>query len=100
VLPGSFFFLLLFISDAPYLDCLLGGFILLCLTGMARGQNRRVALAVLICSILINVSFYVGFHPRPSRSNIYAIAEKDLGDYSLYGVKHQFFVARLALKPR
>jgi Dolichyl-phosphate-mannose-protein mannosyltransferase len=99
VIPGSLFFLLLFISDAPYLDCLLGGFILLCLTGMARSESRRVALAVLTCSILINVLFYVGFRPRPPRNNLYAIAEKDLGDYSLYGVKHQFFVPRLALKP-
>jgi Dolichyl-phosphate-mannose-protein mannosyltransferase len=99
VLPGSLFFLLLFISDAPYLDCLLGGFILLCLTGMARSQSRQVAVAVLTCSILINVLFYVGFRPRPPRNNLYAIAEKDLGDYSLYGVKHQFFVPRLTFKP-
>jgi hypothetical protein len=99
VLPGSLFFLMLFISDAPYLDCLLGGFILLCLTGMAQSQSRRVAVAVLTCSILINVFFYVGFRPRPPRNNLYAIAEKDLGDYTLYGVKHQYFVPRLTLKP-
>jgi hypothetical protein len=99
VLPGSLFFLLLFISDAPYLDCLLGGFILLCLTGMARSQNRRLAVAILTCSILINILFYVGFRPAPPRNRLYAIAEKDLGDYSLYGVKHQFFVPRLTFKP-
>jgi hypothetical protein len=99
VLPGSLFFLLLFISDAPYLDCLLGGFILLCLTGMARSQNRGLAVAILTCSILINILFYVGFRPTPPRNRLYAIAEKDLGDYSLYGVKHQFFVPRLTFKP-
>jgi hypothetical protein len=98
VIPGSLFFLLLFISDAPYLDHLLGGFVLLCLIGMAASKNRRLAAGVLVCSILINLAFYLGFHPLPATSNLYAIVEKDLGNYSLYAVKHQFFVQRLTLK--
>jgi hypothetical protein len=99
VLPGSLFFLLLFISDAPYLNCLLGGFILLCLLGMGASQNRRLAATLLACSILINLAFYLGFRALPlQKSNLYAIVEKDLGNYSLYAVKHQFFVQRLTLK--
>jgi hypothetical protein len=99
VLPASLFFLLFFISDAPYLDCVLGGFILLCLAGMANSQNRHAAEVVLACSILINVLFYVGFRAQPPRNNLNAIVEKDLGNYTLYAVKHEFFVERLALKP-
>jgi hypothetical protein len=98
VIPGSLFFLLIFISDAPYLNCLLGGFILLCLLGMAASQNRRLATAVLTCSILINLAFYLGFRALPVRSAVYAIVEKDLGNYTLYAVKHQFFVKRLTFK--
>ena len=95
VVPGSVFFLGLFIADAPYLDCLLGGYVLLCLTGMATYKNRQVAVAVLSCSILINLVFYFGFRPLQSRSHIYAIIEKDLGNYTFYAVKHRFFVDRL-----
>jgi hypothetical protein len=98
VVPGSLFFLLMFISDAPYLNCLLGGFILLCLVGMGTHQNRRVAVAALTCSILINVLFYFGFQALPLRNNAYAIIEKDLGNYTFYAVKHQFFVKRLTFK--
>lgn len=98
VVPGSLFFLLLFISDAPYLNCVLGGYILLCLLGMDASQNRRLAAAGLACSILINLAFYVGFRAVPARSTLYSIVEKDLGNYSLYAVKHQFFLKRLVLK--
>ena len=95
VIPGSLFFVGLFISDATYMDCLLGGYVLLCLVGMATYQNRRVAVAVLLCSILINFSLYFGFRPLRSQSHIYAIMEKDLGNYTFYAVKHKFFVDRL-----
>jgi hypothetical protein len=98
VLPGSMFFLLLFISDATYMDCLLAGFILLCLAGMNTLENRRVAFAVLSCSILINVAFYLGFRVLPLNNKVYAIVERDLGNYSLYAVKHQFSVKRLKFR--
>ena len=98
VLPGSLFFLLLFISDAPYLNCLLGGYVLLCLVGGATYKNRRVAVAVLACSILINLVFYFGFRRLQSQSQVYAILEKDLGNYTFYAVEHEFFVKRLKLK--
>jgi Protein of unknown function (DUF2723) len=94
-LPGSLFFVGLFISDATYIDCLLGAYVLLCLIGMATYQDRRVAVAVLVCSILINSVFYLGFRRLQSQSRIYAILEKDLGNYTFYAVKHKFFVGRL-----
>jgi len=99
VLPASGFFLLVYVSDPTYLDCLLGGLILLCLVGMESGKNRRVAIAVLTSSILINVLFYLGFRPLPLQNNVYAILDKDLGNYTLYAVKHQIFVERLSLRP-
>jgi hypothetical protein len=78
---------------------LLGGLILLCLVGMESGKNRKVAIAVLTSSILINVMFYLGFRPLPLQNNLYAILDKDLGNYTLYAVKHQIFVERLSLRP-
>lgn len=98
VLPASVFFLLLFISDAPYLNCVLGGYVLLCLVGLSHGESMRTSVAVLTCSILINLAFYAGFRPLPLESKLYAIVEKDLGNYTLYAVKHQFFVKRLEFK--
>jgi hypothetical protein len=95
VLPGSVFFFGIFITDATYMDCLLGGYILLCLVGVATYKNSQVAVAVLACSILINIVFYFGFRPLQSPSRIYAIVEKDLGNYTFYAVKHKFFVDRL-----
>ncbi len=90
VLPGSVFFLLVVIADAPYLDCLLGGFILLCLLGMEACRSRRLAAAALICSILVNILFYVEFRPLPLSSKAYAVIDKDLGDYSLYAIRNQY----------
>jgi hypothetical protein len=95
VIPGSLFFFGIFITDAPYMDCLVGGYVLLCLTGMATYKNRQVAVAVLACSILINLVFYFGFRPLPSGGRVYLIVEKDLGNYTFYAVKHKFFVDRL-----
>ncbi len=97
-IPGSIFFLLLFISDAPYLNCLLGGYILLCLVGLSQSESNRVAVPVVVCSILINLAFYAGFRPLNLDNKVYAIVEKDLGNYTLYAVKHKFFVKRLEFK--
>jgi hypothetical protein len=98
VLPGSLFFLLVFISEAPYFNCLLGGYILLCLAGMAACQHRGTAVAVLACSIVINVVFYTSFRRLHTQNHVYAIVERDLGNYTLYAVRHEFFVRRLTFK--
>jgi 4-amino-4-deoxy-L-arabinose transferase-like glycosyltransferase len=98
VLPASIFFLLVFISDAPYLNCVIGGYILLCLVGLSSSQTMRTSVLVIACSILINLAFYAGFRPLSLDSKGYAIVEKDLGNYTLYAIKHQFFVLRLEFK--
>ena len=65
---------------------------MLCLIGMATYRDRRVAVAVLVCSILINCFLYLGFRRLQSQSPVYAIIEKDLGNYTLDAVKHVFVV--------
>jgi 4-amino-4-deoxy-L-arabinose transferase-like glycosyltransferase len=96
VLPGSAFFLLAYIADAPYIDCVLGGYILLCLLGLSSCRNHRLAIAMLLCSITVNVGLYLGFRPLALRSGVYAVLERDLGNYTLYAVRHQFQITRLA----
>jgi hypothetical protein len=91
VLPGSAFFLLVYISDAPYLNCLLGGFVLLCLLGLNACKNRRLAAAVLVCSILVNVVFFLGFRPLPLSNSAYAIVDKDFGAFSFYAIRNQYY---------
>ena len=66
--------------------------------GLNDSRQRNLGVAILACSILINLAFYFGFRALPLRSNVYAIAEKDLGNYTSYAVRHQFFVKRLTLK--
>ncbi len=89
VLPGSLFFLLIYISDAPYLDCLLGGFILIGLLGLNSCRNQRLAVAALTLSIAINTCFYLGYRPIRSRSGAAAVINKDLGMYSYYAVRNR-----------
>jgi 4-amino-4-deoxy-L-arabinose transferase-like glycosyltransferase len=98
VIPGSVFFLLIYVSDAPYLNFLLGGYLLLCLLGMRTSQKPRLAASMLILTILINTFFYLGFRPLSLHSNVYDIAEKDLGLYSFYAVRHQWKISRLSLE--
>jgi hypothetical protein len=98
VLPGTAFFLLVYISDATYMDFMLGGLILLCLLGMSAARNTRTAAVVLTCSILINVAVYAGFRRLPLHNGAYLLVEKDVGNYSLYGVRHQFEVNRLPVQ--
>jgi hypothetical protein len=99
VLPGSAFFLLLFLSDALYLDCLLGGFVLLCLLGMNRSKHPRVAVAALTVSIALNAIFFLGFLPLQHRGQAFAILNKDLGNFSLYGIRHQYWISHLGDVP-
>jgi 4-amino-4-deoxy-L-arabinose transferase-like glycosyltransferase len=98
VVPGSAFFLLLSISDAPYLDCVLGGFLLLCMVGMATAPRNSAAVAALVGSIALNCLFYLEFRPLPPRGNTYAVVGKDLGNISLYAVKHQLWIKKLQLR--
>jgi hypothetical protein len=95
VLPGSAFFLLVYISDALYLNCILGGYVLLCLIGMDRSKHPTIALALLCCSISINVLFFLCFQPLPAGGKVSAIVNKDLGNFSLYGIRHKRWIIHL-----
>ena len=81
ILPGSLFFILSYISDAPYLDFLTAAVLLL-----AVGVPRLMAVTA-----LWNAIFFLGFAPIPSRRlsvntyNCYA------GHFTRYGIEHQWW---------
>ncbi len=89
VLPGSVFFVFVYISDAPYLNCILGGVLLLGLLGLDTLKSPRLAAMVIICSSLLNVSFYLGFRPIPARRTVGLVLNKDLGMYSYFAVRNR-----------
>ena len=85
ILPGSAFFLLVYISDAPYLNFLLGATLLLCVQGIEFKLRRAQASAVLVAAILLNVSTYLFFQPisLPGKAALVAlIVNKDIGLYT------------------
>jgi hypothetical protein len=85
ILPGSAFFLLVYISDAPYLNFMLGTTLLLCVQGMEFKLKRAQASAVLVAVILLNVSTYLFFQPisLPGKTALIALTvNKDMGLYT------------------
>ena len=85
ILPGSAFFLLVYISDAPYLNFLLGATLLLCAQGMELKLRRAQASALLVAAILLNVSTYLFFQPisLPGKAALVALTvNKDIGSYT------------------
>lgn len=95
VLPGTVFFLLVYISDPTYMNHLLGGYLLLCLRGLDRRPNCRLAVIALSCSIMINVLLYMEFRPLPAYNNVYVVLNKELGNYTRYAVSHQMEIKHL-----
>jgi 4-amino-4-deoxy-L-arabinose transferase-like glycosyltransferase len=81
IVPGSLFFALSYMADAPYLDFLSAAVLLL-----AVGAPRRMFITA-----LWNTVFFLGFTPIPSRLlainawNCYA------GHFTRYGVQHQWW---------
>jgi hypothetical protein len=95
VLPALLFYLLIYLSDALYLDCILGGLILLCLTGMSTSRRPQVAIAVLVSSIVVNLVFFLCFSPLSQQSTGARIIDKYWGNFSLYGIRHHSWIPRL-----
>jgi hypothetical protein len=92
---GSIFFVVVYISDAPYLDFMMGGILLLSLLGMER-KLPRIAVNSMICvAITINLCVYWLFRPLPESGRMRlsdAILNKDIGMYTHYGVQHQVMI--------
>jgi hypothetical protein len=95
VLPALAFYFLVYMSDALYLDCILGGLILLALTGMNASRYPRIAIACLVSSIVLNTVFFVGFSPLASQSVGARIVNKYYGNFSLYGLRHHYWIPHL-----
>jgi 4-amino-4-deoxy-L-arabinose transferase-like glycosyltransferase len=81
IIPGSLFFILSYISDAPYLDFLTAAVLLL-----AVGAPRMMAVTA-----LWNTIFFLGFTPIPSRRLSVNIWNCYAGHCTRYGVQHQWW---------
>jgi 4-amino-4-deoxy-L-arabinose transferase-like glycosyltransferase len=81
IVPGSLFFILSYISDAPYLDFLTAAILLL-----AVGAPRMMAVTA-----LWNTVFFLGFSPIPSRRLAVNIWNCYAGHFTRYGIEHQWW---------
>jgi 4-amino-4-deoxy-L-arabinose transferase-like glycosyltransferase len=81
IVPGSLFFVLSYISDAPYLDFLAAAVLLL-----AVGAPRMMAVTA-----IWNTIFFLGFSPIPSRRLAVNIWNCYAGHFTRYGIEHQWW---------
>lgn len=81
IAPGSLFFLLCYISDAPYLNFLSAAVLLL-----AVGAPRRMAAMA-----VWNVVFFLGFSPIPSRRLPVNVWNCFAGHFTRYGIEHEWW---------
>jgi 4-amino-4-deoxy-L-arabinose transferase-like glycosyltransferase len=88
IVPGSLFFTVSYISDAPYLNFLSAAVLLL-----AVGASRMMAVTA-----LWNAIVFLGFSPIPSRRLPVNIWNCYVGHFTSYGVKHQWFPNLSALQ--
>jgi 4-amino-4-deoxy-L-arabinose transferase-like glycosyltransferase len=92
ILPGSIFFLLVYVSDAPYLDYLLAPFLILAATNTNVPEKRKVFLFAACAAV--NLVFYFGCRPitfsNPKLQTAEYLFEADLGKYTWYDVQHHY----------
>jgi 4-amino-4-deoxy-L-arabinose transferase-like glycosyltransferase len=92
ILPGTLFFLLIYISEAPYLDFLLAPFLILAATNVMFSERKRVLLFS-ICAV-INVIFYLAWHPvvfsNPHLQSAEYVFEAYLGRHTYWSVQHHY----------
>jgi hypothetical protein len=89
ITPGACFLLLIYMSDAPYLNFLTAAALLLAMTEV---QLRGGALGrlLLACCIAWNVAFYLQFRPLPGNSLTVDVINIYSGKYTWYGVKNRW----------
>ena len=101
VLPSAGFYLLVFFSDAPYLDSMLGSLLLLGAVGISSRLSRPRAKLAICAAIVLNVATYAAFHPftLPGKANLVArVVDKGVGMYTHYAIRHRLMI-RLADDP-
>jgi hypothetical protein len=90
VLPGSAFFLLVYISDAPYLNCLMSPLILLALLGASRKVCRAWTHGLVSASIVLNAGLYLFVTPLAitgSAAFARAVLNRDVMLYTHHSVR-------------
>jgi len=96
ILPGSLFFVLIYIADPPYLDFMLPAFLLLAVVGGT--TEKRKIQSFILCST-VNVAFFLFWRPiRPSTPSLRLVSyvvDADLGRCTLYSIKHHRYPLRL-----
>jgi len=92
ILPGTLFFLLVYVSDPMYLNFLLAPYLILAATNIIVSERRRVLL-LLICAGL-NTGFYLACRPlvfsNSHLQRVEYVLEADLGKYTYYYVRHHY----------
>ena len=92
ILPGSIFFLLVYVSDAPYLDYLVAPFLILAATNTSVPEKRKILLFAACAAV--NLIFYLGCRPvtfsNPKLQTAEYLFEADLGKYTWYDVQHHY----------
>lgn len=87
VLPGSLFFVFVFITDAPYMNFLTGAVILLAAIGCGRSQPRLTRI-VFMALIAWNVALFLLFTPFQSQNFSTKVLNTYVGKYTLHGLQH------------
>jgi 4-amino-4-deoxy-L-arabinose transferase-like glycosyltransferase len=80
LLPASLFFTLVYISDAPYLDCITAAIVLLALSA-----PRRLALTA-----FFNAAIFLFFAPIPSQHLAINVWNCDVGKYTFFAIRHEW----------
>lgn len=90
ILPASAFFLLVYIAEATYMNCILAPLILLAIMSpQVSDQRKSRLLAVCIC---LNLLFFFAWRPIELRNSRFQkaeyIVEADVGKYTFYSVRN------------
>jgi 4-amino-4-deoxy-L-arabinose transferase-like glycosyltransferase len=92
ILPGTVFFLLVYVSDPPYLNFLLAPYLILAATSVVVSERRKVLL-FLICAGF-NIIFYLACRPvvvsNRRLQTVEYVLEADLGKYTYWYVRHHY----------
>jgi len=90
VLPASTFFLLVYIAEATYMNCMLAPLILLAITAPQVSDQRKIRL--LAAAICLNLVFYLAWRPiqlqNPRLQKAEYVVESDAGKYTYFSVRN------------
>jgi 4-amino-4-deoxy-L-arabinose transferase-like glycosyltransferase len=88
IIPGSLFFVLIYIADATYLNYLSSAVILLALLAL---EGKRLATPLLAVCLASNSILFLLGAPIPSRSFAVDVFDAYCIKYTRYGIKHQWW---------